>query len=77
MRKMAFIVIGTLLIASNVFAGTAGSLDAGALAKSILNTQKFSGSEKGSFAIVYGGQDISRGGIGAVNSRIVHPVFVG
>jgi hypothetical protein len=76
MRKIALVVVGSLLIASNVFAGNAGSLDADALAKTILNMHKFSGSEKGSFAIVYGGQDISRGSNGAGNSRIDHP-FVG
>jgi hypothetical protein len=77
MRKMALLVVGTLLIASNVFAGTAGSLDADALAKTILNMHKFSGSEKGSFAIVYGGQDISRGSNGAATSRIDHSILVG
>jgi hypothetical protein len=77
MRKIALVVVGSLLIASNVFAGNASSLDADALAKTILNMHKFSGSEKGSFAIVYGGQDISRGLGGAASSKIGSPVFVG
>ncbi len=73
MRKMAFLVIGTLLIASNVFAGNAGSLDANAIAKTILNAHKASTSEKGSFAIVYGGQDISH----SVNAATLNPTLIG
>ncbi len=73
MRKMAFLVIGTLLIASNVFAGNAGSLDATALAKSILNVHKASTSNKGSFAIVYGGQDISR----SITTATLNPTLIG
>jgi hypothetical protein len=72
MRKMALLVLGTLLMASNVYAGNA-ALDPTALANTILNMHKSSVAEKGSFAIVYGGQDISR----STNSRIDHPVLIG
>lgn len=73
MRKMAFLVIGTLLIASNVFAGNAVSLDVNAIAKTILNAHNASPSEKGSFTIVYGGQDFSNN----VNTAILNPTLIG
>jgi hypothetical protein len=75
MRKIALITASTMLIASTVFAGTAGSLDANALAKSIVNIHNTS-SEKGSFSIVYGGEDISRT-IRETNSHINQPILAG
>jgi hypothetical protein len=60
MKNLAVFAISALLIASNATAAPAQKLDAKALAKTILNVHQFKGSEKGSFAIVYGGQDISR-----------------
>ncbi|MDR3477101.1 MAG: hypothetical protein P4M14_03630 [Gammaproteobacteria bacterium] len=75
MRKLAILVLGTLLMISNSFAGSTG-LDAQSLSKS-LNAHKVTGSEKGSFEIVYGGQDISRGSIGATLPSIDSPILVG
>ena len=63
MRKLATIILGSLLIISNSFAAAAG-LDAQSLTKALKSSHKVTGAEKGSFDIVYGGQDISRGSIG-------------
>jgi hypothetical protein len=72
MRKIALYVASALLITSNAFAGNA-VLDFTAMAKAILNPPKTSlPSESGRFAIVYGGQDISRDA-----SRYDRPVQVG
>ncbi len=58
MRKIAFL-LGSLLIASSAFAGTASSLDANSLTRAINNAHTINSSGK-SFAMVYGGEDISR-----------------
>jgi hypothetical protein len=65
MRKLAHVALAatTLLIALNAYAAHTTDLDARSLANTILNVHKAPGSDKGSFAIVYGGQDISRGNI--------------
>jgi hypothetical protein len=57
MRKLALLV-GSLILSFNAFAATQ-SFNAQDMANAIVNPQKVVGSEKGSFAIVYGGQDIS------------------
>jgi hypothetical protein len=76
MRKLALLAVSALLIASNVTSALAQSLDAKALAKTILNIHKFKNPKKGSFAIVYGGQDISRPNPGQPE-RFGSPVLVG
>jgi hypothetical protein len=77
MRKLALCAAGALLIAFNAFAADTQKIDAQSMAKTILDMHKFTGSEKGSFAIVYGGQDISRGSIGPGTTRFDEPVLVG
>jgi hypothetical protein len=76
MKKLAVFAISALLIATNATAAPAQKLDAKALAKTILNVHQFKGSEKGSFAIVYCGQDISRNTPGQPG-RFGSPVLLG
>lgn len=61
MRKLLLLA---LLLSSSAFATT---IDGNELARDIVNSQKTTTSNNGSFAIVYGGQDISRGNV--VNSQ--------
>jgi hypothetical protein len=67
MKIAAIAFIGALLMVSNVFAESA--LNVKALTKAISNTHQRTGGDKGSFVIVYGGQDISRG-----NARVMNTV---
>jgi hypothetical protein len=60
MRKTALLALTTLLITSHAFAGT---LNPASLAHTILNGHQYTGSNKGTFSIVYGGKDISRGNV--------------
>jgi hypothetical protein len=60
MKVSALVLISGLLMVSNVFAAQA-VLNAKTLSQAITNAHQRSGADKGSFVIVYGGQDISRG----------------
>jgi hypothetical protein len=74
MAKVTLIIAGFLLMASNVFADN--SVDTKALVKAMTNLHQHTGADKGSFAIVYGGEDISRGN-NAIISRAGNTVLVG
>ena len=58
MRQVTLIIASVLLMVSNVSAGN--TVDSKALVKAMDNLHQRTGVDKGSFAIVYGGQDISR-----------------
>lgn len=77
MRKLAILAASSLLIAFNAFASEAASIDAKSLAKTIMNMHKVSSAEKGSFAIVYGGQDISRGNSLGQRATVNEPILIG
>jgi hypothetical protein len=78
MRKLAIIAAASaMLIASNAHAAKTQQLDPKALAQTIMNLHKFTGNDKGSFAIVYGGQDISRGRSVQPAASFVDPVYIG
>jgi hypothetical protein len=76
MRKLAIIAASALLIASNAFAEKANQLNAKAMAQTIMNLHKYSGSNNGRFAIEYGGQDIYRGR-SVQPASFADPVYVG
>jgi hypothetical protein len=64
--KIATLAVIGALMASNVFA--ASTLNVKALTKAISNSHKRTGGDKGSFVMVYGGQDISRGNFKVMNT---------
>ena len=73
MKKNALLVVSVLLISTNVLSGT---IDAEALAKSILSKPTYTGDRTGSFNIVYGGQDISRGNIDLQSGKIDEAIAI-
>lgn len=58
MRKIAILFASTLLISLSAFAGSGTSINTKSLTKAI-NAAKATAAEKGSYAIVYGGKDMS------------------
>ena len=75
MKNLILTAVSALLITA---CGTsfAASLDAHNLT-SALATSAASAANKGSFAIVYGGQDISRGSINLHEAKVYQPILVG
>jgi hypothetical protein len=77
MKKFALLLTSALLISTSLFSEAASAIDAHALAQSILSKQKYSGAKAGSFTIVYGGQDISRGSLDLHSSSLDKTALVG
>ncbi|GEM_PF-6131982 len=78
MRKLALLWISSLLVTTNLFAeANKINLSMKITAKSILHNHTLVDSKKGSFAIVYGGQDISRGSIDSQAPRVDRSVLIG
>ncbi len=70
LMRRSTVLLCTLLISSSIFAANnRTTLNTHALANTILNAHNLSSHEKGSFAIVYGGQDISREARNSTNTR--------
>ena len=66
MRKLVIFGVATLLIASNVMASDK-NLDSKGLADTILNMHNIKSSDKGSAAMIYGGEDISHDEVSEYN----------
>ena len=71
------LILTALLMTSTVYSTFAkASVDTKSMAKTILNIHQSHAPQKGSFAIVYGGQDISRGSISLMPARINQAVML-
>ena len=79
MRTLVLLLISTLLIASNAFAGTAASIDPQSLSKSLTDSHRYhsSISHNDDVAMIYGGQDVYHGGIDLQSAQAQQPIFVG
>jgi hypothetical protein len=64
--KIVTLAVICVLMAANVFA--ASTINLKALDKAISHNHQRTGNDKGSFVMVYGGQDISRGNFKVMNT---------
>lgn len=72
MKKTALIIASALFITANAFANDAADNTGNKIEKALTHIPSgHTVAAKGSFAMVYGGQDISHGNFGSIDSPVL------